>query len=158
MVFGGTLNDTINPITVEQVKGKVLVVNAPAGGAFGRGGRGGRRGGPMSEKDSLVREATNSAAAVVTVAGESLNEFSVNGAMNTKTARPFSPAADAPPAPLSITVTNAAAEALLGVALRVGDQEAGREAAHRDAALPRPDAAGSQRDRDRDGQRPQAPR
>src|SRR6185437_14849130 len=115
IVFGGAQNDTINPITVDQVRGKVLVVNAPSGG-FGRGGRGGRGRGPVSPLLMQVRAATDSAAAIVVVEGDSLNSFVVNNAMNKKTARPFSPASDAAPAPLTITVTRAVAEALLGVA------------------------------------------
>src|SRR6185437_4496010 len=110
IVFGGAQNDTINPITVDQVRGKVLVVNAPSGG-FGRRGRG-----PVSPLLMQVRAATDSAAAIVVVEGDSLNSFVVNNAMNKKTARPFSPASDAAPAPLTITVTRAVAEALLGVA------------------------------------------
>ncbi|HWH51645.1 MAG TPA: hypothetical protein VN651_08910, partial [Gemmatimonadaceae bacterium] len=64
IVFGGTQNDTINPITVDQVRGKILVVNAPPGG-FGRGGRGGRGRGAPSPVMLQLRAASDSAAAIV---------------------------------------------------------------------------------------------
>ena len=113
IVFGGTQNDTINPITVDQVRGKILVVNAPPGG-FGRGGRGGRGRGAPSPVMLQLRAASDSAAAIVLVEGDSLPAFAVNNSMNSKTARPFSPASDAAPTPLTITVTKSVAEAILG--------------------------------------------
>lgn len=45
VVFGGVANDTIDLLSPEQVRGKVLVVEAAAGGGGGRGGFGGGRGG-----------------------------------------------------------------------------------------------------------------
>ena len=114
IVFGGTQNDTINPVTVERVRGKVLVVKARGGRLRPRRPRRqrARRADPVMLQ---LRAAADSAAAIVLVEGDSLPAFAVNNAMNTKTARPFSPASDAAPAPLTITVTKSVAEAILGV-------------------------------------------
>src|ERR1035437_8843318 len=46
VIFGGTLGDTVNALGADDVRGKIVVMMAPAGGrGGGGGGRGGRGGG-----------------------------------------------------------------------------------------------------------------
>jgi hypothetical protein len=71
-VFGGTVNDTVSPLSADAVRGKILVLQAAAGGnraAFG-GGRG--RGGnvPPSPARQAYQAMTQAALATVTIQGE----------------------------------------------------------------------------------------
>src|SRR5947209_4508218 len=55
VVFGGTLGDTTNALSADEVRGKIVVVTAPVGGR-GFGGRGGRGGGnnPLAGAAAIV--------------------------------------------------------------------------------------------------------
>ena len=57
VVFGGTMGDTTNALSADDVRGKIVVMLAPAGGG-GRGGFGGRGGGwrnnPLAGAEAIV--------------------------------------------------------------------------------------------------------
>ncbi len=53
VVFGGTLGDTVNALPADQVKGKIVVVLAPAG-AVGRGGFGRGGANPLADAAAIV--------------------------------------------------------------------------------------------------------
>jgi len=58
VVFGGTLGDTANALSADDVKGKIVVMLAPAGGGRGFGGGGRGRGGaannPLAGAEAIV--------------------------------------------------------------------------------------------------------
>ncbi len=106
-IYGGVAGDTANPLTAEQVRGRLVILSAPSGGARGRG-RGRRPAGG---------NALAGAAGIATIAGPALPEAAVRSA----TARPGAilvkdPAAPAgAPSPQALTITAGAADRLLGV-------------------------------------------
>ncbi len=70
VVFGGTANDTINPLSAGAVQGKILVLRvAPASG---RGTFFGRPRGPVSPARQAYQAMLGAAAAVMTIAGDQL--------------------------------------------------------------------------------------
>ena len=105
VIYGGVAGDTTNPLTADQVRGKLVVLSPAEHQERGR-----RRGG-LAGMAALAQ-----AAGIATIAGAELPDAVVRGA----TARPgailvLDP--NAPPAsggPLSLTITNRAADVLLG--------------------------------------------
>jgi Peptidase family M28 len=122
VVFGGVLGDTVNALSADDVRGKIVVAMAPAGGA-GRGGFGGRgRGGapnPLSGAEAIVT--------VTNTLTPPRAQYTLNDTMQTEGRAAY--AAANPNAggrggrggrgfggggPLTVTVTPAVAAALLG--------------------------------------------
>jgi hypothetical protein len=96
-VYGGELGDTTNGLTAEQATGKLVVMSA------GRAARFGRRGGS---------NALAGAAAVAIITGPQLTAQQVaSGRSASLTLRPE---AGAPAVPITLTITEGAAERLLG--------------------------------------------
>jgi len=124
VIFGGTQGDTVNALTADDARGKVVVMLAGAGGG-GRGGRGGGRGGAANNPLA-------GAAAVVTVnamIGVPRLQFVLNDTVQNEGRDKYNaanpPAANAAggrggrggpagPAPLAVTVSPAVAAAMLG--------------------------------------------
>ncbi len=122
-VFGGTLGDTINALTADDVRGKVVVMMAPAGGTGrGFGGRGGAANSPLV-----------AAAAIVTVSQTIARprlQFVLNDTMQNDGRTAYAAAnpaaanaavrggraggAGGAGAPLTLTVSPAVAQAMLG--------------------------------------------
>ncbi len=122
-IYGGTLGDTVNALAADDVRGKVVVMMAPAGGVGrGFGGRGG-----------AAMNALASAAAVVTVAptiGRPRIQFVLNDTMQNEGRVAYAAAhpaagtaagrggraggAGGGVAPLTLTVSPSVAEAMLG--------------------------------------------
>jgi hypothetical protein len=97
VVYGGELGDTTNGLTAEQATGKLVVMSA------GRATRFGRRGGS---------NALAGAAAVAIIAGPQLSaQQMASGRSASLTLRPE---AGAPAVPITLTITERAAERLLG--------------------------------------------
>ena len=110
-IYGGVAGDTVNPLTAEQVRGRLVILSEPANPGRGRG-RGRGRGAPGGA-------ALAEAAGVAIVAGDALPPAAVRAA----TARPGAilvldpqvpPSA---PAPLALTITTHAADVLLATPL-----------------------------------------
>jgi hypothetical protein len=96
-VYGGELGDTTNGLTAEQATGKLVVMSA------GRAARFGRRGGS---------NALAGAAAVAIITGPQLTaQQMASGRSASLTLRPE---AGAPAVPITLTITEGAAERLLG--------------------------------------------
>jgi hypothetical protein len=143
VIYGGTRGDP-DPLTADQVRGKLVVFSAGAspggarGGAGGAGGRG-RPPAPASCRDtpadgaspaatrggggrggrggSQANTALSEAAGVATIEGDQLSARSIWSAKHTGTAFVKDPAATAPTAPpgaAMVSITTHAAEALLG--------------------------------------------
>ncbi|HEV8409241.1 MAG TPA: M28 family peptidase [Gemmatimonadaceae bacterium] len=124
VIFGGTQGDTVNVLSADDARGKIVVMLAGAAGA-GRGGRGGGRGGAANNPLA-------GAAAIVTVnalISVPRLQYVLNDTMQNegraKYAAANPPAANAAggrggrggaagPAPLAVTVSPAVASAMLG--------------------------------------------
>ncbi|HVZ79053.1 MAG TPA: M28 family peptidase [Gemmatimonadaceae bacterium] len=107
VIFGGTMGDTTNELTAEQVKGKLVVMMAPAGRGRGFGfGRG--RGGPNPMAD---------AAGVATIVGDALPEQMVKSAEPRPGNVIFKNGKPEPEVAASLSITTHAAEVLLGMPL-----------------------------------------
>lgn len=113
VIFGGVRGDTANPLTADQVRGKLVVFTAPAAPTGrGAGGRGRGRGGA----DPVLADA----AGIATVEGDQLAGRTVWTAKRTGNAfvrDPNAPAAAIAPASATVSITTHAAEALLGMSL-----------------------------------------
>ena len=111
VIYGGVAGDTIDPLTPEQVRGRLVILSEPATQGRGRGRRRGR-GGPANA--DLAQ-----AAGIAVVVGDTLPTAAVRAA----TARPgailvLDPKAPAAaPAPQMLSITTHAADALLGAPL-----------------------------------------
>jgi hypothetical protein len=104
VIFGGTLGDTVNALTAEQVRGKLVIVTAPRGG--GPGGFG-----PLQRAFATLGEA----AGIATIAGDQLPAAAIrNAAPRAGNVVMKDPNAPAPAAPLTLALTTHAAEVLLG--------------------------------------------
>jgi hypothetical protein len=113
VVFGGTAGDTTGLPSHDQLAGKIVVLQGAPGGAFGGrpGGGGGGRGG------FAALRAFADAAAIVTVT-DALSPAAVQGATHPREGDVMmKPASNATPAPITITMTRAGAEALLGTSV-----------------------------------------
>ncbi len=116
VIYGGVAGDTLNPLTADQVRGKLVVFSAPppqAGG--GRGGRagGGGRGGRGNANPTMA-----DAAGTATIASDSLFLVAVrNSAPRAGTGLVFQSgdAAAALPGAGALTISMRAAEVLLGM-------------------------------------------
>ena len=127
VVFGGVLGDTVNALSADDVRDKIVVMMAPAGGGRGFGGRGGR-GGAVNPLQS--------AAAIVTVSSTAIKaprlQFTLNDTVQNEGRAAYAAAnpqeanaggrggrggAGAGPAPLQITASPALAVAMLGKAV-----------------------------------------
>ena len=121
VVFGGTLGDTVNALSADDARGKIVVMMAGAGGG-GRGGFGGGRGGAANNPLA-------GAAAIVTVSATItaprlqyvLNDTVQNDGRTAYAAANPAPAGAAGgrggaggAAPLAVTVSPAVATAMLG--------------------------------------------
>jgi hypothetical protein len=114
VVYGGLVGDTVNTLTAEQARGR-LVVLAPnpqgrRGGGFGGGGRGGR-GGADARPNPLADAA---AIAIIDLDNTPIED---RGFINDPPGRLVNAPPDAPapaPAPANLRLTMAAAERLLG--------------------------------------------
>lgn len=119
VIFGGTLGDTANALSADDVRGRIVIVTAPAAG--GRGGFGGRGGGnnALSAADAIV---TVSSTLTPARAQFTLNDTVQNeGRVAYAAAHPSEGRggrggrdAGGGAAPLNITVTPAVAGAMLG--------------------------------------------
>ncbi|MBI1809352.1 MAG: M28 family peptidase, partial [Gemmatimonadetes bacterium] len=111
VIFGGPQGDTANPLTAEQVRGKLVVMTAPAGG--GRGGGFGAFGGRGGGAAAALAEA----AGIATVVGEQLPpQLAVTGRPRPGQGMTFLGAlTPAPSVAMTLSITAKAAEALLGV-------------------------------------------
>jgi hypothetical protein len=123
VVFGGTLGDTVNALSADDARGKIVVVMPGAGG--GRGGFGGGRGGAANNPLA-------GAAAIVTVNASITTprlQFVLNDTVQNEGRTKYAAANPAPapaaggrggrggaggPAPLAVTVSPAVAAAMLG--------------------------------------------
>jgi hypothetical protein len=118
VIFGGTAGDTTNPLTAEQVAGKIVVLKAaPRGAGGGRGGRGGGGGGGGGGRGGRGGGAFAGAAAIATIS-DALDPGAVRAVTQARDGDVYmKPADNAPPAgPLTLTVTARVAELLIGVA------------------------------------------
>jgi hypothetical protein len=110
VVFGGTMGDTSGLPSHDQIAGKIVVMKAAPGGGFGGGRPGGGRGGFGALR------ALSDAAAIVTVT-DAISPGAVQAATHPREGdvmmKPTA-GSNAPTAPLMITMTRSAAEALLG--------------------------------------------
>ncbi|MGH7654634.1 MAG: M28 family metallopeptidase [Gemmatimonadaceae bacterium] len=124
VVFGGVLGDTVNALSADDVRGKIVIVMPPAGGGRGFGGRGGRGGGAANP---LL-----SAAAIVTVSATAIKaprlQFVLNDTVQNEGRAAYAAANPAPAGggrggrggagggagPLQIAVSPALAAAMLG--------------------------------------------
>ena len=112
VVFGGTTGDTSSYPSHDQIAGKVVVLKAAPGG--GRGGFGGPGGGRAA---LAALRALSDAVAIVTVT-EALSPAAVQAATHPRDGDVMmKPAGNGPAGQLSITMTRAGAEALLGMSL-----------------------------------------
>jgi Peptidase family M28 len=108
-IYGGVAGDTTNPLTPDQVKGRLVILSAPPAPAHGRG-----RGRRPGRSDALAQ-----AAGIATIAGPDLPAALLRGA----TARPGAILVVDPSAPRAtsgaqtLTITEHAAELLLGAPL-----------------------------------------
>ncbi len=115
VVFGGTAGDTTALPSHDQIAGKIVILKAaPGGGGFGgRPGGGGGRGG-------AGLRAFADAAAIATVT-EAISPAALTAATHPREGdvmmKPAGAAGPAPGAPLTLTITRAAAETLLGTTL-----------------------------------------
>ena len=124
-IFGGTLGDTINALDADAMRGRIVVMQAPAsGGGRGFGGFGGARGGATG--------AALSGAAAIVIVSPVINrprlQFVLNDTMQNDGRAAWAAAnpalANAPgrggrggaggPMPLTVTVSPAVAAAMLG--------------------------------------------
>ncbi len=124
VVFGGMLGDTVNALSADDVRGKIVVVTAAAGG--GRGGFGGGRGGGAPNP-------LQAAAAIAVVSSSAITtprlQYVLNDTVQNDGRAAYAAANPAPPAaggrggrggagggvaPLQITVSPALAAAMLG--------------------------------------------
>ena len=113
VVFGGTAGDTTSYPSHDQIAGKIVVLK-PAPGAGGRGGFGGPGGGRGA---FAALRALSDAVAIVTVT-DALAPAAVQAATHPRDGDVMmKPAGTAPGGQLTITMTRAAAEALLGTSL-----------------------------------------
>jgi hypothetical protein len=112
VVFGGTMGDTSTYPAHDQVAGKIVVLRAAAGG--GRGGFGGPGGGRGA---FAALRALSDAVAIVTVT-DALSPVAVRAATQPRDGDVMmKPTANAPGGQLTITMTRAGAEALLGTSI-----------------------------------------
>ena len=113
VVFGGTVGDTSSYPTHDQIAGKIVVLKA-APGAGGRGGFGGPGGGRGA---FAALRALSDAVAIVTVT-DALSSAAVQAATHPREGDVMmKPTSNAPGGQLTITMTRAGAEALLGTSL-----------------------------------------
>lgn len=113
VIFGGVQGDTTNPLTADQARGKLVVLVAAAGGG-GRGGRGafGGRGGRGGAGAAL-----SEAAGIATIVGEQLPaQLAVAGPPRPGQGMTYMGGGTTPPpSAATLSITDKAAEALLGV-------------------------------------------
>ncbi len=116
VVFGGMALDTSNLLSADQVRGRIVVVRqrrgAGAGAAFGGGGGGGGGGGRGAAAFRPYTESLSGAVAIGTIA-DSLSATAVRAATNPREGDVFMNDGRTD-APLTITLTSRAAQALLG--------------------------------------------
>ena len=114
VIFGGVQGDTANPLTADQVRGKLVVMMAAAGGG-GRGGRGGA--GFGGGRGGGAGAALAEAAGIATVVGAELPAaLAVSGPPRPGQGMTFLGAGNpAAPSAATLSITTSAAEALLGV-------------------------------------------
>jgi hypothetical protein len=108
VVFGGTAGDTTGLPSHDQIAGKIVVLKSVVGGGGGRpGGRGG----------FAALRAFSDAAAVVMVT-DALTPAAVQAATHPREGDVMmKPPGNAPASPVTITMTSAAAQALLGTSI-----------------------------------------
>jgi hypothetical protein len=106
-MYGGTISDSSTWLTADQVKGRVIVFDVPAGSAPA-GARGGGRGGATGTVQTNPRFAT--AAALVLVQLDQLNKAAVTQLREGSTVRDSARRAGIPP---ELLVTKLAAAALV---------------------------------------------
>ncbi len=113
VIFGGVQGDTVNPLTADQVRGKLVVLVAAAGG--GRGGRGGAA--AFGGRGGGAGAALAEAAGIATIVGEQLPaQLAVSGPPRAGQGMTFTGAGTpAVPTSATLSITSKAAEALLGV-------------------------------------------
>ncbi len=123
-IYGGVQGDTVQPLTADQVRGKLVIFSAAPGGT-GRG-RGVQRaaGAGASRGPALPR--SEEAAGTATVVGDALPEALVRAARPTPGNGPaYRDGPPAPPSPATLSITTHAAEVLLGVPLSRATKGAG---------------------------------
>jgi hypothetical protein len=121
VIFGGTAGDTTNALTADDVRGKIVVLRAPAGG-FGRGfgGRGGAAGAnnPLAGAEAIVTVVPMMAKARLqyvlndTVQNDGRTSAAGGAAAGGRGGRGGAAGAG----PVAVTVTPAVASAMLGKA------------------------------------------
>lgn len=113
VVFGGMAFDTTNLLTPDQVRGRIVVVRAPRGRAgFAAAAGGGGGGGARAAAIRPYTESLSGAAAIATLV-DSLTATQVDSATRPREGNVFVNDGRTG-APLTLTVTASAAEALLG--------------------------------------------
>ena len=115
VIFGGVAGDTLNPLTADQLRGKLVIFSAAPPQAGGRGGRagGGGRGGRGNFNPAMV-----DVAGTATIASDSLFLIaSRTAAPRSGTGLVFQSgdAAVTPPSAGAMTISMKAAEVLLGM-------------------------------------------
>jgi hypothetical protein len=115
VIFGGTFGDTTGLPSAELLAGKIVVLSAPqGGGGFGGfGGGGGGRGG-FGGGQAFAR-LVSGAAAVVRIGGATLANNAVRAATGPTANMAMQSDAPVVEASLNLTVTESAAEKLLGM-------------------------------------------
>ncbi len=124
VVFGGTLGDTVNALSADDARGKIVVVMPGAGGG-GRGGFGGGRGGAANNPLAGAAAIVTVSASITTPRLQYVLNDTVQNDGRAKYAAANPAAANAAagrggrggaggPAPLAVTVSPAVAAAMLG--------------------------------------------
>jgi hypothetical protein len=113
VVFGGTAGDTMGLPSRDQIAGRIVVLKSAPGGGFG----GGRPGGGGGRGGFAALRALSDAAAIVMVT-DALSSAAVQAATHPREGDVMmKPTGNAPGGQLTITMTRAGAEALLGTSV-----------------------------------------
>jgi len=112
VVFGGTAGDTVGLPSRDQIAGKIIVLKSAPGGGFG----GGRPGGGGGRGGFAALRALSDAAAIVMVT-DALSPAAVQAATHPREGDVMMKPAGGAAGQITITMTRAGAEALLGTSL-----------------------------------------
>jgi hypothetical protein len=114
VIFGGTFGDTSGLPSTELLAGKVVVLSVPQGGGGGFGGGGGGGRGGFGGAQAFARLVSGSAA-VVRIGGATLASNAIRAATGPTANMAMQSDAPLVETPLNLTVTETAAEKLLGM-------------------------------------------